>query len=58
VPVRGDWRADVEGCRHDDDDTVLVMIRRSTPSVIDPIEESRARRWSHISCHVDACMGA
>ena len=61
VPVRDDWRADVDAMAEAiDDDTVLVV--GSAPQypqgVIDPIEEIAALAAGRdINCHVDACMG-
>ena len=61
VPVRDDWRADVDAmAAAADDDTVLVV--GSAPQypqgVIDPIPEIAALAAERgISCHVDACMG-
>ncbi len=61
IPVRSDWRADVDAM-HDaiDDDTVLVV--GSAPQypqgVIDPIPDIAALGTErNINCHVDACMG-
>jgi sphinganine-1-phosphate aldolase len=61
VPVRSDWRADVEAMRAAIDDQT-VMVVGSAPQypqgVVDPIvaiaELADARG---INCHVDACMG-
>jgi sphinganine-1-phosphate aldolase len=61
VPVRDDWRADVDAMAATaDDDTVLVV--GSAPQypqgVIDPIPEIAALAAERgVSCHVDACMG-
>ncbi|HEX6311630.1 MAG TPA: aspartate aminotransferase family protein [Acidimicrobiia bacterium] len=61
VPVRPDWRADVESMAAAmNDDTVLVV--GSAPQypqgVVDPIPELAAlAAASDVSCHVDACMG-
>jgi len=61
VPVRPDWRADVEAmARTCDDDTVLLV--GSAPQypqgVIDPIPEIAAIAAERdVNCHVDACMG-
>ena len=61
VPVRADWRADVDAMEAAiDENTVLVV--GSAPQypqgVIDPIEEIAALALSNnINCHVDACMG-
>jgi glutamate/tyrosine decarboxylase-like PLP-dependent enzyme len=61
VPVRADWRADVDAMESAIDDRT-VMVVGSAPQypqgVIDPISEiaaTAARRG--INCHVDACMG-
>ena len=61
IPVRADWRADVDAM-HDaiDGDTVLVV--GSAPQypqgVIDPIPDIAALAAERgINCHVDACMG-
>lgn len=61
IPVRDDWRADVDAMADAcDDDTVLVV--GSAPQypqgVIDPIPEIAALAAERdINCHVDACMG-
>jgi glutamate/tyrosine decarboxylase-like PLP-dependent enzyme len=61
VPVRGDWRADVDAMAAAiDDDTVLVV--GSAPQypqgVVDPIGDIAALAAERdINCHVDACMG-
>jgi glutamate/tyrosine decarboxylase-like PLP-dependent enzyme len=61
IPVREDWRADVDAMAHAiDDDTVLVV--GSAPQypqgVIDPITDIAALAAERgINCHVDACMG-
>lgn len=61
VPVRADWRADVDAMAAAiDDDTVLVV--GSAPQypqgVVDPIPEIAALAAARdINCHVDACMG-
>jgi sphinganine-1-phosphate aldolase len=61
IPVRADWRADVDAMAAAvDDDTVLVV--GSAPQypqgVIDPIPELAALATERdINCHVDACMG-
>ena len=61
IPVRADWRADVEAMAAAiDDSTVLVVA--SAPQypqgVIDPVAEIAALAAERdISCHVDACMG-
>jgi len=61
VPVRDDWRADVDAMAEAiDDDTVLVV--GSAPQypqgVIDPIAEIAGLAADRdVSCHVDACMG-
>lgn len=61
VPVRADWRADVEAMRQAiDADTVLIV--GSAPQypqgVVDPIVDLAAiARERNINCHVDACMG-
>ena len=61
VPVRDDWRADVDAMAEAiDDDTVLVV--GSAPQypqgVIDPIADIAALAAGRgINCHVDACMG-
>jgi sphinganine-1-phosphate aldolase len=61
VPVRADWRADVDAMRAAiDDNTVLVV--GSAPQypqgVIDPIPEIAALALAgDINFHIDACMG-
>jgi glutamate/tyrosine decarboxylase-like PLP-dependent enzyme len=61
VPVRSDWRADVEAMRAAlDDQTVMVV--GSAPQypqgVVDPIVEiAELADTRGINCHVDACMG-
>ncbi|HUF83831.1 MAG TPA: aminotransferase class V-fold PLP-dependent enzyme [Acidimicrobiia bacterium] len=61
IPVRADWRADVDAMAAAmDDDTVLVV--GSAPQypqgVIDPIPELAALAAERdVNCHVDACMG-
>ena len=61
VPVRADWRADVDAMREViDENTVLVV--GSAPQypqgVIDPITDIAAlASQRNINCHVDACMG-
>ena len=61
IPVRDDWRADVDAMAAAiDDDTVLVV--GSAPQypqgVIDPITDIAALAAERdINCHVDACMG-
>ena len=61
IPVRDDWRADVDAMAAAiDDDTVLVV--GSAPQypqgVIDPIADIAALAGERdINCHVDACMG-
>jgi len=61
VPVRDDWRADVDAMAAAvDDDTVLVVA--SAPQypqgVVDPVAEVAALAEARgIGCHVDACMG-
>ncbi|MCU1359365.1 MAG: PLP-dependent enzyme glutamate decarboxylase, partial [Ilumatobacteraceae bacterium] len=61
VPVRADWRADVDAMGAAiDDHTVLVV--GSAPQypqgVVDPIAEIAALAAERdINCHVDACMG-
>ena len=61
VPVRADWRADVDAMEAViDDETVLIV--GSAPQypqgVIDPIEDIAALAAARdINCHVDACMG-
>jgi glutamate/tyrosine decarboxylase-like PLP-dependent enzyme len=61
VPVRDDWRADVDAMAAAvDENTVLVV--GSAPQypqgVIDPIEAIAAIAAERdINCHVDACMG-
>jgi sphinganine-1-phosphate aldolase len=61
VPVRDDWRADVDAMAHAiDDDTVLVVA--SNPQypqgVFDPVAQVAALAADRgINCHVDACMG-
>src|SRR6478609_3016970 len=61
IPVRADWRADVEAMAAAvDDDTVLLVA--SAPQypqgVIDDVAGVAALAAAHgINCHVDACMG-
>ncbi len=61
VPVRDDWRADVDAMASAiDGDTVLLVA--SAPQypqgVIDPVAAVAAlARERDVSCHVDACMG-
>lgn len=61
VPVRADWRADVDAMREAiDENTVLVV--GSAPQypqgVVDPIVDIAALALQrNINCHVDACMG-
>ena len=61
IPVRDDWRADVDAMAAAiDDETVLVV--GSAPQypqgVIDPVAEIAALADERdINCHVDACMG-
>ena len=61
VPVRDDWRADVDAMAAAiDDDTVLVVA--SAPQypqgVVDPVAQVAALAEARgVSCHVDACMG-
>jgi sphinganine-1-phosphate aldolase len=61
VPVRDDWRADVDAMAAAiDDDTALVVA--SAPQypqgVIDPVADIAALAAARdINCHVDACMG-
>jgi sphinganine-1-phosphate aldolase len=61
IPVRDDWRADVDAMAAAvDDDTVLVV--GSAPQypqgVIDPIPDLAALANERgVNCHVDACMG-
>ena len=61
IPVRDDWRADVDAMRAAvDDDTILVVA--SAPQypqgVIDPVEGIAAIAVERdFNCHVDACMG-
>ena len=61
IPVRADWRADVDAMAAAiDDDTVLVVA--SAPQypqgVIDDVAGVAALAAAHgINCHVDACMG-
>lgn len=61
VPVRSDWKADVDAMADAiDDQTVLVV--GSAPQypqgVVDPIADIAALASAHgINCHVDACMG-
>ena len=61
IPVRDDWRADVDAMAAAiDDETVLVV--GSAPQypqgVIDPVTEIAALADERsINCHVDACMG-
>ena len=61
IPVRVDWRADVDAMHAAvDDDTILVVA--SAPQypqgVIDPVSDIAAIAHERgINCHVDACMG-
>ena len=61
IPVRSDWRADVDAMSAAiDDNTVLVV--GSAPQypqgVVDPIADIAALAAERdINCHVDACMG-
>ena len=61
IPVRDDWRADIDAMADAiDDETILVV--GSAPSypqgVIDDIEGiSQLAAERDINCHVDACMG-
>ena len=61
IPVRDDWRADVDAMAGAcDDDTVLVVA--SAPQypqgVIDPVADVAALAVERdVNCHVDACMG-
>lgn len=61
VPVRPDWRADVDAMAAAIDANT-VMVVGSAPQypqgVVDPIPAIAALAQAHgISCHVDACMG-
>ncbi|MGE0137036.1 MAG: aminotransferase class V-fold PLP-dependent enzyme, partial [Ilumatobacteraceae bacterium] len=61
IPVRADWRADVDAMAAAiDDDTVLLVA--SAPQypqgVVDPVGEIASLAAAReINCHVDACMG-
>ena len=61
IPVRADWRCDVDAMADAcDDDTVLVVA--SAPQypqgVIDPVADVAALAVERdVNCHVDACMG-
>lgn len=61
IPVRADWRADVDAMAAAiDDDTVLLVA--SAPQypqgVVDPVAEiATLAAAREINCHVDACMG-
>lgn len=61
VPVRDDWRADVDAMRSAVDRNTVLLVA-SAPQypqgVIDPIEEIAAIGLEHdFNVHVDACMG-
>jgi glutamate/tyrosine decarboxylase-like PLP-dependent enzyme len=61
VPVRADWRADVDAMVAAVNDSTVLLVG-SAPQypqgVIDPIEAIAAIASDRgISCHVDACMG-
>lgn len=61
VPVRSDWRADVEAMRSAVDSNTVLLVG-SAPQypqgVVDPIGDIAALALEHgINCHVDACMG-
>lgn len=61
IPVRDDWRADVEAMAEAVDDNTVLLVG-SAPQypqgVIDPIADIAAIGLRHeINVHVDACMG-
>lgn len=61
VPVRSDWRADVEAMSGACDENTVLLVG-SAPQypqgVIDPIPEIAAvAARLDVNCHVDACMG-
>ena len=61
IPVRDDWRADVDAMSDAIDDNTILIVG-SAPQypqgVIDPIRDIALLGLSHnINCHVDACMG-
>jgi sphinganine-1-phosphate aldolase len=61
VPVRADWRADVDAIAAAVDDATVLVVA-SAPQypqgVIDPVTQIAALAAEReISCHVDACMG-
>lgn len=61
IPVRADWRADVDAMAQAIDEHTILIVG-SAPQypqgVIDPIEEIAELGLKHnINCHVDACMG-
>jgi sphinganine-1-phosphate aldolase len=61
VPVRVDWRADVDAMAAAVDDATVLVVA-SAPQypqgVIDPVTQIAALAAEReISCHVDACMG-
>ena len=61
VPVRADWRADVEAMQQAIDENTVLLVG-SAPQypqgVVDPITDIAAlARQRNINCHVDACMG-
>jgi sphinganine-1-phosphate aldolase len=61
VPVRADWRADVDAMAAAVNDSTVLVVGSSPQypqGVIDPIEAIAAIASGRgISCHVDACMG-
>ena len=61
VPVRDDWRADVDAMADACDENTVLLVA-SAPQypqgVIDPVADIAALAAGRgISCHVDACMG-
>ena len=61
VPVRADWRADVDAMQQAIDENTVLLVG-SAPQypqgVVDPIVNIAAlARQRNINCHVDACMG-
>ncbi len=61
VPVRADWRADVDAMAAVVNDSTVLVVGSSPQypqGVVDPIEAIAAIASDRgISCHVDACMG-
>lgn len=61
IPVRSDWRADVDAMADAVDDATVLVVA-SAPQypqgVVDPVPDVGAIAAERgISCHVDACMG-